>query len=290
MSVAFITAFTLIAFAANSLLCRLALGGHRIDPVSFTAIRLVSGALALIPISRIVADPKAPRGAAGSWGSGFALFTYAAAFSLAYVSLRTGMGALILFGSVQVTMLGAALRSGESLGSAQWLGSAAAVGGLIYLVLPGLTAPDPLGAFLMCVAGIAWGLYSLRGRRVAAPVPMTAGNFLRAASMALVASAVARASVHLEPSGVLLALISGIVTSGLGYVLWYKALKTLTTTQASVVQLLVPVLAALGGVAFLSEHMSVRLVCASTMILGGVAIAALKRAPVAWPVATEDAG
>lgn len=288
-----LTAFTLVAFAANSLLCRLALGGDRIDPVSFTTVRLVSGALALIPISRIGVGAKAPPSAGGSWGSGCALFAYAAAFSLAYVSLSTGMGALILFGSVQATMLGAALRSGEHLGFAQWLGSAAAVSGLIYLVLPGLSAPDPFGAFLMCVAGVAWGLYSLRGKRVSAPVPMTAGNFLRAASMslvAIVASAVAGASVHLKPSGILLALLSGIVTSGLGYVLWYKALRTLTTTQASVVQLLVPVLAALGGVAFLSERVPARLICASPLILGGVAIAVLKRAPMPRPAAAKNTG
>ena len=143
-------------------------------------------------------------------------------------------------------------------------------------MLPGISAPDPIGALLMCAAGIAWGVYSIRGRGVSAPVPMTAGNFLRAAPMALIASAVTFSSAHLEPSGILLALISGIVTSGLGYVLWYKALRSLTTTQASVVQLLVPVLAAFGGVAFLSEQVSVRLISASALILGGVALAVSK--------------
>ncbi len=280
MIVVILTAITLVAFAANSLLCRMALGGHLIDPVSFTALRLVSGALALILITRMVAESK-PQKTTGSWGSGFALFAYAAAFSLAYVSLSTGMGALILFGSVQVTMIGAALKSGENLGPAQWVGSVAAIGGLIYLVLPGISAPDPVGAVLMCVAGIAWGLYSIRGKGVSAPVAMTAGNFFRSAPMAIIASAVALSSVHLEPSGILLALISGTVTSGLGYVLWYKVLRSLTTTQASLVQLLVPVLAAFGGVAFVSEQVSVRLVAASTLILGGVALAVLKRNPTA---------
>ena len=277
MTVVVLTAFTLTAFAGNSLLCRMALGGGHIDPVSFTTLRLVSGALALMPISRMVAESKPPQKKEGSGGSGFALFAYAVAFSLAYVSLSTGMGALMLFGSVQVTMIGAALKSGENLGHAQWVGSAVAVGGLIYLVLPGISAPDPIGAILMCVAGIAWGVYSIRGKGASAPVAITGGNFLRSAPMAIIASAVALSSVHLELSGILLALISGIVTSGLGYVLWYKALRSLTTTQASVVQLLVPVLAAFGGVAFLSEQVSVRLISASALILGGVAMAVLKR-------------
>ena len=146
MIVVILTTFTLVAFAANSLLCRMALGGHLIDPLSFTAIRLVIGALVLIPITRVVAESNPPQRTTGSWGSGFALFTYAAAFSLAYVSLGAGMGALILFGSVQVTMIGAALKAGETLGPAQWVGSAAAIGGLAYLVLPGSSAPDPFGA------------------------------------------------------------------------------------------------------------------------------------------------
>lgn len=279
MTVVLLTTFTLLAFAANSLLCRMALGEDLIDPLSFTAIRLVSGAVALVPIARLAAESKTPRAAAGSWGSGLALFTYAAAFSLAYVSLGAGVGALILFGSVQVTMLGAAVKSGETLGPVQWLGSAVAIGGLTYLVLPGISAPDPVGAMLMCVAGIAWGVYSIRGRGVSAPVAMTAGNFLRAAPLALVVGAVALSSVHLEPRGILLALISGVVTSGLGYVLWYKALRSLTTVRASVVQLLVPVLAAFGGVAFLSEQVSVRLVIASILILGGVALAILEGKP-----------
>ena len=277
MPIVLVTTFTLIAFAANSLLCRVALGGKLIDPVTFTTLRLISGALALAVISHGFPETEAPEKRRGAWGSGLALFAYAAAFSLAYVSLSAGTGALILFGTVQVTMIGAALRAGDQLGSAQWFGSAAAVGGLTYLVLPGFSAPDPLGAILMCVAGVAWGVYSIRGRGVSAPIFMTAGNFLRAAPMTLIASAFSLPSVHLEPSGAMFALISGIVTSGLGYVLWYQALKSLTTTQASVVQLLVPVLAALGGVAFLGEHLTVRLIIASALILGGVAMAALMR-------------
>jgi len=276
MNVIITTAFTLVAFAANSLLCRTALGGHLIDPVSFTTIRLVSGALALILIIRLSVDSNQPQQAKGSWGSGLALFAYAAAFSLAYVSLSTGMGALILFGSVQVTMISVALKSGEKLGPVQWMGLAAAIGGFIYLVMPGISAPDPLGALLMCISGIAWGVYSIRGKGVSTPVVMTAGNFTRSTPMAIIAAAIAFSSLHLEPFGVLLALVSGIITSGLGYVLWYKALRSLTTTQASAVQLMVPVIAAFGGVAFLSEQVSFRLILGSALILGGVALVVIK--------------
>jgi len=274
-----LTGITLTAFAANSLLCRMALGGNLIDPVSFTSIRLVSGAIALALMSRLIRESTAPDEARGSWGSGFALFAYAVTFSLAYVSLNTGMGALILFGSVQVTMLVAALKSGERLGAAQWFGLAWAFGGLIYLVLPGISAPDPLGAVLMITAGVSWGVYSIRGKGSAAPVLMTAGNFARSAPMAIMASAIAFSAIYLEPVGIALALISGIVTSGLGYVLWYTALRSLSTTQASVAQLLAPPLAAFGGVAFLSEQVSFRLIAASTIILGGVALAVIKRKP-----------
>lgn len=275
-----LTAFTLIAFAANSLLCRMALGEELIDPMSFTTIRLASGALALILLSRFAAESKTPQETKGSWKSGFALFAYAAAFSLAYVWLSAGIGALLLFGSVQATMIGAALKSGEKLRPVQWVGLAAAMGGLIFLVLPGISAPDPKGALLMCISGIAWGVYSIRGKGVSAPVSMTAVNFSRAAPMAILASAVAFPwlPLQLELRGVLLALVSGVITSGMGYVLWYKALRNLTTTQASVVQLMVPVLAAFGGIVFLSEPLSLRLLAASFLILGGVALAIARKA------------
>ena len=281
MSTVGLTAITLVAFAANSLLCRMALGEHLIDPVSFTTLRLVSGALALIPISRLIGEGGTPQKSERSWGSGVALFIYAAAFSLAYVSLSTGMGALILFGSVQVTMMAAALTSGEKLKPVQWIGSIMAIGGLVYLVSPGISSPDLLGALLMCVSGIAWGMYSIRGKGVAAPIAMTAENFVRSTPMALVVSVIAFSDARAKPLGILLALISGVVMSGLGYVLWYKALRNLTTTQASVVQLMVPVLAAFGGVAFLSEQVSVRLISASATILGGVTLAVIRREPKA---------
>lgn len=265
----------LIAFAGNSILCRLALGDTLIDPVSFTTIRLISGAVALLLLARLRIEPPSPAPTQGSWGSGGALFVYAVAFSLAYVSLSAGMGALILFASVQVTMLVVAIQSGERLSMIQWAGTIVAIGGLIYLMLPGITAPNPLGALLMGVAGIAWGVYSLRGRSVVAPIRMTAENFLRASPFAVLTSVVIFSGVRLETAGLLLALISGVGTSGLGYVIWYAALRALTTTQAALIQLVVPVLAAFGGIVLLSEPVSMRLLTASSLILGGVAIATL---------------
>jgi drug/metabolite transporter (DMT)-like permease len=276
-----LTGFTLSAFAANSLLCRLALGARLIDPVSFTSVRLLSGGLGLIVISWLGGEGAAPPEQRGSWASGLALFIYAIGFSLAYVSLTTGTGALLLFGAVQVTMISAAMLAGERLGVRGWFGSLLAIGGLVYLVLPGISAPDPLGALLMCLAGIAWGLYSIRGQGIAAPIDMTTGNFIRSAPLAILASIIDFSSINWQPGGVLLALVSGVVTSGLGYVLWYRVLGSLTTSQASVLQLLVPVLAALGGVGMLSEEASFRLVLSGSLILGGVALTVAAARPAA---------
>jgi drug/metabolite transporter (DMT)-like permease len=266
------TVLALVAFAANSLLCRLALGGELIDPLSFTAFRLSSGALALAPLAALArkATPSEPSPA--SWGSALALFVYAIAFSLAYVSLEAGVGALILFGAVQLTMTGAALRSSRRLGAAHWIGTSAAAVGLVFLVSPGLAAPDPLGAVLMGAAGVAWGIYSLRGLGASAPIAMTSGNFARAAPLALAAGVVGLPALHVEARGALLAVVSGAVTSGLGYVLWYAALRGLSATRAGVVQLAVPVLAAFGGIAFLSERLTLRLVSASLLVLGGIGL------------------
>jgi len=272
LSTVVLTALALLAFAANSLLCRMALGGDWIDPVSFTVIRLASGALVLWPLARLAREP-AKAGQGGSWWSALALFTYAIGFSLAYVSLETGTGALILFGLVQLTMLVAAWRGGERWSALQWLGFTAAVLGLTWLVAPGVTAPSPLGAALMGAAGIAWGFYSIRGRGVAAPVAMTAGNFLRAVPMALVACLLAVSMLDVRPRGLVLALVSGALTSGIGYVIWYRVLPRLTTAQASVLQLLVPALAATGGVVVLAEPVTTRLLVATALILGGVAMA-----------------
>jgi drug/metabolite transporter (DMT)-like permease len=273
MLYAVLTACTLVAFAANSLFCRLALQADLIDPVSFSTVRLASGALVLAPLSWFLGRQRTSVPGGGSWGSGLALFVYALAFSLAYISLDTGIGALILFGTVQATMIGMGLKSGEQPHPLQWLGLVTALGGLVYLVSPGITAPDPRGGLLMAISGIAWGLYSVRGKRVAGPVFSTAGNFVRAVPMAAAASLLALSFLHVQETGIILAVISGSITSGLGYVLWYKALRGLTTTQAAVVQLLVPVLAAFGGVAFLAEQISLRLALSSVLILGGVAMA-----------------
>jgi drug/metabolite transporter (DMT)-like permease len=265
------TATALVAFAANSWLCRAALRGGSIDPVAFTTLRVASGALLLWPLARWL-EP----GGGGSWRSGAALFAYAIAFSLAYVVLDTGTGALILFGAVQVTMIGAGMLHGERPAIRQWVGLAAALGGLVWLVSPGLSAPHPAGALSMAAAGAAWGAYSLRGRGQSRPIAETAGNFLRATPLALAASAVASlgsGSWRPGATGVLLAIASGTLTSGLGYAVWYAAVRGLSSTTAAIVQLAVPLLAAVGGVALLGERASLRLALASVPILGGVALA-----------------
>lgn len=273
------TCASLVAFAANSLLARAALAAGAIDPASFTAVRLTSGAIALLVVARIVSRRAGERREAGSWPSALALFGYAIAFSWAYLSLAAGTGALILFGAVQATMIGIGLWSGERPRPLRWLGLAVALGGLVYLLLPGLTAPDPLGAALMALAGACWGIYSLRGRGDARPVLATAGNFARSTPLALFAFGVGVATGGLEVSvnGLLLGVVSGVVTSGLGYVVWYAALGGLSATVAAIVQLTVPVLAALGGIAFLAEPVTPRLALATALILGGVAVATLAR-------------
>jgi len=270
-----LTVFTLIAFASNSVLCRMSLGGELIDPVSFTTVRLVSGALMLIFVSKISNEkPLAPE-KKSSWISGIALFIYAITLSLAYISLDTGIGALIIFGAVQVTMIGAGLKAGERPHPFQWLGLIAAFGGIVYLVSPGISSPDLYGAFFMMISGIAWGIYSLRGKNVKSPVFLTTFNFTRAAILTLIISIFAISWIQYKVTGIILAVISGSITSGLGYVLWYKALRGLSTTKAAIVQLPVPVLASFGGVIFMAEEVSVRLLISSALILGGVALAIL---------------
>jgi drug/metabolite transporter (DMT)-like permease len=197
------------------------------------------------------------------------------AFSLAYVSLETGMGALILFASVQATMIGVALWRGERPQLREWVGLVTAMGGLIYLVLPGISAPDPVGALLMLASGVGWGVYSLRGHGSAAPVAATAGNFARTLPFAALGVAIAWGSLHATRRGVVLAVVSGAVTSGLGYVIWYLALRGLTSTRAAIVQLAVPVIAAMGGIVVLAEEPTVRVAIASVLILGGVGAAVL---------------
>jgi len=281
MRTAGLTAAALIGFAANSLLCRMALRPRLVDAATFTSIRVVSGALALLILVRVAAAPTVrnapPVAGAGSWGSAAALFAYAATFSFAYLRIGAGAGALLLFGAVQATMLAWALRGGERLRWSEWAGLLAAVAGLVALVRPGLSAPDPAGAALMIAAGVAWGAYSLRGRGARRPLVATASNFARAVPLALALSVAGMGSVHISPRGALLAVVSGALTSGVGYSLWYAALGGLTATQAAVVQLSVPVLAAAGGVALLGEAFTPRLAACGVLILGGVALAVLGR-------------
>ena len=264
-----LTSLTMIAFAANSILCRLALDTTPIDPASFTVIRLVSGAATLWLIVRIRTGGNA---LAGSWASAFSLFAYAAAFSFAYVSLSAGTGALILFGAVQATMILTGLLRGERFTPLQTAGFVLALGGLVALLLPGATAPHWTGATLMTIAGIAWGAYSLMGRASTRPIETTAGNFLRAAVLGALLSAASLSLFAWDARGALLAVLSGAVASGLGYAVWYTVLPALRATHAATVQLSVPVIAAIGGVLLLGERLSLRLVLCSVAILGGIAL------------------
>lgn len=276
-----LTSLAMLAFAGNSLLCRLALKHTSIDPASFTTIRLVSGAVMLFLIVKLRRRPAVVR---GNWLSGFALFAYAAGFSFAYVSLPAATGALLLFGAVQATMISHGLWAGERLRSLQLLGLLLAFGGMVGLLLPGLAAPPLLGSILMLGAGVAWGFYSLRGKGAGDPTGVTAGNFMRAAPMTLVLSLLllsqpeVRAS--LDAAGFGYALASGALTSGIGYAIWYTALPALKATQAATVQLSVPVITALGGIVFLGESLTLRLILASIAILGGIALVILERRQV----------
>ena len=267
----------MLAFAANSLLCRMALKNTAIDAASFTSLRLVSGALVLWLLVRWRGGSC--RGA-GHWLSGLALFAYAAAFSFAYIKLPAAVGALVLFCAVQATMIGYGLWQGERLRPVQVGGLALALAGLVSLLLPGLSAPPLDSAVLMLLAGVAWGVYSLQGRRLGDPTVATAGNFWRAIPFALVLSAFMLAQQSLDSVGVLYALASGGIASGLGYALWYAALPMLATTSAATIQLSVPVVAALGGVVFLGETITLRLLLSSVAILGGIALVVLSKKPV----------
>ena len=266
-----LTVAALIAFAANSLLARAALAGHAIDPASFTAIRLLSGAAVLMAL--FAQQGGSLRRLPGSWGSGIALLAYAAAFSFAYVRLGAAAGALILFGAVQISMLLWGVLRRDRPTPFELAGLAIAFASLVYLLLPGLGTPDLLGALLMVASGTAWGIYSIRGRTTSGPVGQTAGNFVRAAAIGVPLALALSGSAHASLAGIILALISGGITSGLGYVLWYRALPRISTTQAATVQLTVPVIAAAGAVLFLSESLSLRLALSSLCLLAGVSLA-----------------
>ena len=264
-----LTGLALLAFAGNSLLCRIALGPVGMDAASFTAIRLVSGALVLALVIMLRGGAAAGK---GNWPSAFALFGYAAAFSFAYLSLTAATGALLLFGAVQASMIGHGLWAGERFSAVQWLGLALAVAGLLGLLLPGLSAPPLGGSLLMLAAGVAWAVYSLRGRGAGDPTRVTAGNFLRAAPLGIALGLVFHAQLSLDAPGIACAIASGALASGLGYVVWYSVLPSLPATHAATVQLCVPVIAAVGGIVLLGETPSARLLIAAIAILGGIAL------------------
>lgn len=271
-----LTVVALLAFAGNSILCRLALGASSIDAASYTAVRLISGALALWLIEAMRGNFTRISGSGKSWWSGALLFVYAIAFAYAYRSLSAGTGALILFAAVQLTMIGTALRLGEGPAVLDGLGWGAAMMGLVYLVFPGITAPSVGGSLLMMVAGVAWGAYSLLGRggagAAADPIQATSENFLYAVPWVLLAVVIQWPRLSVTPVGLLWATLSGAVTSGLGYVIWYAALGRISATRAATVQLAVPLIAVFGGVVLLSETLTARTLVAATAILGGIGL------------------
>ena len=269
-----LTALALLAFAGNSLLCRQALKQTQIDAASFTSVRLASGALvlALLMLGRSHRQAGGAHPLAGSWTSAMALFVYAAGFSFAYISLSAATGALLLFGVVQTTMIGWGLWRGERLLGLQWLGLLGASAGLVWLLLPGLAAPSLSAGLMMAAAGVAWAVYTLRGRGAGDATAVTAGNFLRAAPMALLLNVLLWPQARWDIPGLLLALASGALASGLGYAVWYSALRGLTATRAAILQLSVPALATAGGVLLLGEALTSHLLGASVAVLGGVAL------------------
>jgi drug/metabolite transporter (DMT)-like permease len=265
-----LTVLALVAFAANTVLCRMALAGQNIDAASFTSIRLLSGAFVLMAILQFQGKGAASR---GNWISSLMLFLYAITFSFAYISLDTGTGALILFGAVQITMILVSVATGNRLHFIEWAGAIMAFAGFAYLVSPGVTAPSLTGFVLMCIAGMAWGIYTLRGRGSADPLADTAYNFFRTTPLVVVAgflSVIVSEDIHLNKQGVMLAVLSGAIASGIGYTIWYSALRGLSATQAAIVQLSVPLIAAIGGIVFMAEMVTLRLAASSVMILGGI--------------------
>jgi len=273
-----LTSLAMVAFAGNSLLCRVALKDTSIDPATFTTIRLTSGALMLWLVARLT---RRERTGKGNWLSALALFVYAAGFSFAYVSLSAATGALLLFGAVQATMIGHGIWAGERFIKLQVAGLLLALGGLVGLLMPGLSAPPLYGSMLMLGAGVAWGVYSLRGRGAGEPTKVTAGNFVRTVPIAAALSIGLFHGTSLDHAGFWYAVSSGALASGLGYAIWYTALPALNATNAATVQLSVPVIAALGGIVFLGEHVTPRLLLSSAAILGGIALVILEKQPPA---------
>ena len=275
-----LTILALIAFAANSVLCRLALGEQVIDAAGFTSIRLFSGALVLFLILKLTGKKNNGKGK-GSWKGALALFAYASTFSFAYLSLKTGTGALILFAAVQITIIVLSLFAGNRLHISEWLGILIAFAGFVYLVSPGISAPSPGGFAFMTIAGIAWGVYTLNGRQAGHPLSDTTYNFIRTLPFVVILAVLSLQNSHLSARGIWLAVLSGSVMSGIGYTIWYSALAGLSDTQAAVVQLSVPVIAALGGVLFVAEPISWRLTISGLLILSGILLVILGRSYLA---------
>ena len=266
-----LTIFSLIAFAGNSILCRLALGENRLDAASFTIIRLLSGIVMLSILSQSLSQQKNTKSKI-NWLSSFALFLYAVAFSYAYLSLDTATGALILFGTVQITTILASLALGNRLRFLEWVGIAISCSGFVYLVLPSVTTPSFKGLMLMTLSGIAWAIYTIRGKSSQKPINDSATNFLYTLPFVIALLIIEFQNTNLSQQGIILAVLSGALASGVGYTAWYMAVRNLATVQTSIVQLLVPILAATGGVLFAGEMVSLRLVVSSMMILGGVVL------------------
>lgn len=275
MRIIVLTTTAMLAFAANSVLARLALADGAIDAASYTGIRLIAGAALLYILLMWGPGTGGARRVGGSWRGAAALFGYAILFSVAYLMLGAGLGALILFTSVQMSMLGWAVFKGDRPGVIEWIGIGLAIVSLAYLVSPGLAAPHPLGAVLMALAGASWAIYSLIGRGSQSALADTTGNFVRCLPIAIVLAGFGFVTMPVAPGGVAYAVASGAIASGLGYAIWYLALPSLSRVQASTVQLTVPAIAAAGGVLFIGEPITLRLAIASIGILGGVAIALL---------------
>ncbi len=276
MRVSALSSLAMTAFAANSLLARLALAGNGGDPWTYTGVRLVAGALMLallVWLRRRRAVNLLLQ--AGSWAQALALFGYALAFSLAYLRLGAAMGALVLFASVQIGMVTRAIIAGDRPGPFEWLGLALAGGAFVYLVSPGLSAPDTIGSALMILAGLSWAAYSLLGRGSVRPLEDTASNFLRCLPLALVVLAIGLVGHVPQPEAVVYAILSGAVASGLGYAVWYAVVPALPRTRAAIIQLSVPVIAAAAAIPLLGETASLRLVVSAILILGGIAMATL---------------
>lgn len=274
LRIIFITLLSLLAFAANSLITRFALEETSIDAASFIMLRVVSGALFLWLFLSIKKHHQSYK--AGSWLAAFALFIYAVSFTYGYGLIAAGTGALLLFGAVQITMTIAGYRAGERLNTTQLIGFVLALCGLVILMLPGLAAPSFIGALLMCISGVAWGIYTLQGRGASNPAITTAGNFIKAAPMAIIlwlaVNFSTTSAINLANSGIIYALLSGIVTSGIGYIIWYSVLPELKATQAAIVQLSVPLIVTLAGALLLNEAITLRIIIAAVAILTGTVL------------------